>query len=111
MVMHAPSEMVFEIPAGASIISGKHGFVPGAYTNGGKTNGADFIVAWSDGRDMIEIYRRRLEPLKTVEDRGLLSFQLDISKFKGGKLYLRTGVGEFNDAGWDWTAWTDIEIK
>ncbi|WP_438479510.1 hypothetical protein [Oleiharenicola lentus] len=111
MVMHAPSEMVFDLPAGATTISGKHGYVAGAYTNGGRTNGGDFVIAWSNGLDTIEVYRRSLDPLNRVEDRGLLSFQLDITKFKGGKLYLRTTVGNHNDSGWDWTAWTDIEIK
>jgi len=111
MVMHAPSEMVFDLPQDVTSISGRHGFVVGAYTDGGKTNGAEFVIAWSDGRNSIEIYRRYLNPIAKVEDRGLLSFQIDLSAYHGGRLYLRTLPGPFNDKGWDWTAWTDIEIK
>lgn len=111
MVMHAPSEMVFDLPEGATTLSGKFGYVAGAYTEGGKTNGGDFVIAWSDGRNTAEIYRRRLDPLNKVEDRGLFGFQLDLTPYHGGRLYLRTGPGAFNDPGWDWTGWTDIEIK
>jgi hypothetical protein len=111
MVMHAPSEMIFDLPANATTLSGRHGYVAGAYTDSGKTNGGDFVITWSDGRNSIEIYRRFLNPLTKVEDRGLLSFQLDLTPYKGGRLYFRTLPGPFNDKGWDWTAWTDIEVK
>jgi hypothetical protein len=111
MVMHAPSEMIFDLPPDATVVRGKHGYVSGAYTFGGKTNGAEFVIAWSDGRNSMEIYRRFLNPLDKPEDRGLFSFQLDLTGFKGGRLYFRTLPGPFNDNGWDWTAWTDIEIK
>jgi len=111
MVMHAPSEMVFDLPDGATTVSGRFGYVVGAYTDGGRTNGGDFVVAWSDGRNSTEIYRRRLDPLNKPEDRGLFGFQLDLSPYRGGRLYFRTLPGPFNDQGWDWTAWADIEIK
>jgi hypothetical protein len=111
MVMHAPSEFVYDLPQDNTVITGKHGYVVGAYTEGGKSNGGDFVVAWSDGRNSMELYRRRLDPLNKPEDRGLLSFSIDLTPYHGGRLYLRTLPGPFNDQGWDWTAWTDIEIK
>lgn len=66
---------------------------------------------WSDGKESVEVFHRYLDPLRKFEDRGLISFHVDLRKFKGGRLYFRTLPGPYNDLGWDWTAWTDIEIK
>ena len=111
MVLHTPSEMTFDVPKDATEASGRLGFLVGAYTYSGRTNGADFVIVWSDGKDTVEIYRRFLDPLKKTEDRGLISFHVDLKRFTGGRLYFRTRPGPYNDYGWDWTAWTDIEIK
>jgi hypothetical protein len=111
MVMHAPSEMTFEFPAGATEANGRFGILDGAYQNGNRTNGAEFVVVWSDGKESKEIFRQFLDPLNKPADRGLHSFHVDLSRFSGGRLYFRTLPGPYNDFGWDWTAWTGVEIK
>ncbi|MSU45623.1 MAG: hypothetical protein EXS42_00485 [Lacunisphaera sp.] len=111
MVVHTPSEITFDVPKGTTEVSGRLGFLIGAYTYAGRTNGADFVIVWADGKDTVEIYRRFLDPRKNAEDRGLISFHVDLKRFSGGRLYLRTTPGPYNDSGWDWTAWTDVEIK
>jgi len=111
MVMHAPSEMTFDFPPGATEVNGQFGFLEGAYQNGNRTNGADFVIVWSDGKESVEVFRRFLDPLKKSADRSLMSFHVDLSRFTGGRLYFRTLPGPYNDFGWDWTAWTGIEIK
>jgi hypothetical protein len=45
------------------------------------------------------------------EDRGLISFELDLKNRPGGRLYFKILPGLYNDTGWDWTGWTGIEIK
>ncbi len=111
MVIHAPSEMVFDVPPGATTLSGQHGFLAGAYEGKNNTNGADFVITWSDGKDAVEIYRRFLNPKNVPDDRGLIGFQVDLRPYVGGRLYLRTLPGPYNDMGWDWTAWSKIDIK
>ncbi len=111
MVMHAPSEMTFDLPAHASEINGKHGFLPGAYSNGGNTNGAEFLIVWSNGKDTIELYRRFMDPVKESLDRGLKNFHIDLKHLSGGRVYFRVLPGPYNDHSWDWTAWTGIEIQ
>lgn len=111
-VLHAPSEMTFDFPrAGAKVLTGEFGFLPNAYSNGGNTNGADFIIYWQDGPNRVDLFRRYLDPVKVPADRGLQQFSLDVSALKGGRLYLRIETGPYNDNGWDWTGWTGIEIK
>ncbi|MCC6415532.1 MAG: hypothetical protein IT582_06460, partial [Opitutaceae bacterium] len=110
MVMHAPSVMTFEIPPGATEISGKFGFVAGAYTDEGKTNGAVFTVVWSSGSESQVIFERTLDPATRANDRGLQAFKAHLPQ-STGKVELRIGPGRYNINAFDWTGWTGIEIK
>lgn len=110
MIMHAPSQMVFEPPAGATMIAGSYGFVPGAYTNDGRTNGAQFIVIWNDGNTQSVLHERYLDPRLRLNDRGLQSFSVRLPKGKGNVI-LRIDPGANGDYAFDWTGWTGIEFK
>jgi len=110
MIMHAPSEMVFDVPAGATTFSGAYGFVPGAYSNGGKTNGAEFVISWSDGNDPVILHERFMNPVVKANDRGLQTFSLRLPKGTG-KVFCRVNPGPFGEYAFDWTGWTAIEFK
>ena len=111
VVLHAPSEMVFNLPPVPHEVSGFFGFLPGTYTKGGDTNGAVFIVYWSNGAERVELFRRFLDPVRVEGDRGLQEFKVDLSKLNSGRLYLHIDPGPFGNFAWDWTCWSDIEIK
>lgn len=111
-ILHAPSKLTFELPSeGVSELIGEFGFLPNAYQNGGKTNGAEFSIVWQDGSQQVELLKRYLDPFGRVEDRGLQPFKLKLNGLKGGHLYFRIGTGPYNDNGWDWTGWTGIQIR
>ena len=110
MIMHSPSEMTFDVPAGATELSGAYGFIPGAYSNGGKTNGAQFIVYWSNGGEPVILHERFLDPVKMMNDRGLQKFSVKLPR-STGRVYLRVNPGPFNEYAFDWTGWTGIEFK
>lgn len=109
-VMHAPSQMIFEVPPGARTISGQFGFVEATYTNGGNTNGAWFLVYWSDGTKRVDLFSRFMNPVQVPADRGLQDFTASLKGIAGGRLYLETTPGPYNDYSWDWTGWTGITI-
>lgn len=111
MILHAPSEMSFDVPRGATSISGKYGFMPGAYTDGGNTNGAEFIIRWSNGQEQAILLKRLLDPMQKAEDRGLQAFQVDLSPMNAGRVYLSIQPGPHGNNSWDWTVWSGIEIK
>ncbi len=111
IVMHAPSEMDFVLPPGAREVSGAFGFPEGAYTNGGHSDGAEFRVVWTDGADRVVVFSRYLNPRDVPADRGLQRFHASLKNLAGGQLRLEVDPGPHNDNGWDWSAWTDIEIK
>jgi hypothetical protein len=110
ILMHAPSQMEFEVPAGALEVSGGFGFVPGAYQNGGRTKGAEFSVVWTNGQERTEIYKRFLNPVEVETDRGLQDFRVGLRGITGGRLLFQTSPGPSKDASWGWTFWTGIAI-
>lgn len=110
-ILHAPSRAVFALPAGASSISGMFGFLQSAYLNGGKTDGAQFLVFWTDGIKRIDLYQKYLDPLNRPEDRGLQEFNVNVEHYSGGRLHLEINPGPNNNASWDWAGWTNILIK
>ena len=111
MIMHAPSEMVFKVPSGAGEINGYYGFVEGAYTNEGKTNGAVFTVVWADENNQpTVIHERFLDPRHRVNDRGIQTFHAKVPQGRG-TVYLRVSAGPFKEFAFDWTGWSGIEFK
>jgi hypothetical protein len=110
MIMHAPSEMIFDVPSGSGEINGAFGFVPGAYSNGGKTNGAQFEITWSDGGDQVLLLERFLDPVNKINDRGLQPFSVRFPK-STGRVFLRIKPGPHGEFAYDWTGWTAIEFK
>lgn len=111
MVMHARSEMTFNIKAGSARVSGGFGMLPGTYTKGGNSDGAEFIVYWSNGGERVELFKRFLDPNRQAKDRGLHRFDVALPQQPGGRLFLVVKPGPNNNHSWDWTAWTGIEIK
>ncbi len=110
MIMHAPSQMVFQVPAGATLIRGFYGFVEGAYTKDGRTNGAVFVVQWSDGNNPVILHERYLDPLTKANDRGLQSFSVSLPK-GSGQVTMFVKPGLYDEYAFDWTGWTGIEFK
>ncbi|HEY4248782.1 MAG TPA: hypothetical protein VGM64_18310 [Lacunisphaera sp.] len=110
-VLHAPSQMIFDLPKNPKLVSGKFGMMPGTYTNGGNTDGALFIVYWSNGTDRVELFQRYLDPMKNKSDRGLQDFSGSLKGLVGGRLFLEIQNGPNNNKSWDWTAWSNIKIE
>ncbi len=110
-ILHAPSQMIFEVPPDATTVSGKFGMMPGTYLNGGNTDGARYKVYWSNGASRVDLFQRFLDPVHKEQDRGLHDFSAKLEGLYGGRLYLEVDAGPFKDNGWDWTGWTDIRIE
>lgn len=110
MLLHAPSEMTFNIRENAKLARGKFGFLPGAYAKDANTDGAEFSVEWSNGAERITLFSRYLDPVRVAADRGLQSFEVRLSGRPGGRLFLKIEPGPKGNFAWDWTAWANIEI-
>jgi hypothetical protein len=83
----------------------------GTYTNGGNTDGALFLVYWSNGSERRELFRQYLDPVNREADRRLQDFSGNLTGLNGGKLYLEVQNGPNDNPSWDWTAWSNIKIE
>lgn len=110
MILHAPSEMVFDVPAGATELHGAYGFNHGAYSDGGRTNGAQYSIHWHGGGEPVILHERFLDPVNKINDRGLQKFSVKLPR-STGQVFLRVSPGPFGQNAFDWTGWTAIEFK
>lgn len=111
MVFHAPSELIVNVPKGATRFNGAYGYLEGAYTNGNTTDGAVFTVSWVRGADEVLLLESTLDPVQRPKDRALQKFDVQIPPGDGARLRLRTHPGPKNNYAWDWTAWTALSFK
>jgi hypothetical protein len=110
-IAHAPSEIKFTLPAHATRIVGNFGFTPGAYSEGGNTDGATFAVIWTNGQKREVLFSRHLDPVHVGGDRGLQAFAADLAAHRDGLLLLEVDPGPAGSNAWDWTGWSDVEIE
>jgi 4-amino-4-deoxy-L-arabinose transferase-like glycosyltransferase len=111
---HAPSSLVYRIPAGAGALRGGFGIRPGAYApeNKGPTDGAEFIIRWRpDGGGEHILLRRLLRPRDEPADRPVQSFRVEWSPDTGGELELAITPGPTDNNASDWTFWTDLVLE
>ncbi len=98
-------------PGDAARITWDFGIVPAAYLHqGDKTDGVEFIVSGEtpDGRRR-EIYRRVLDPVNRIGDRGLQHETIPYQPLPGENLEFsnRPNLSE----SYDWSYWVRIEVK
>lgn len=106
VMVHAPSSVVVPVPAAARRFSLHFGFLPGATENPTATDGATFLIEFSNGGERREFLRRTLTPTTVEGDRGLheVFFDLPESRAPNSVLILRTEILASMDK--DWTCWT-----
>ena len=109
IMLHAPAALEFAVPPGATIMVGRIGFAPNAYTGDNRTGGAEYRIVWTDRTTEHVLYRRYLDPRNNPDDRGLVSFEANVAQVPTGRVRLVIAPGA--DNGWDWTACTGIEFR
>jgi len=110
---HAPSELVYDVPAGATHLRGGFGVRPAAYApdNRGPTDGAEFIVRWrAAGGGEEVLFRRLLNPRQEAGDRGIQSLRVALPGGPG-RLALQITPGPTGNPASDWTFWTDLTLE
>ncbi|MBS0662183.1 MAG: hypothetical protein JSR48_02890 [Verrucomicrobia bacterium] len=102
-LIHAPNELVLNLPSHARRFTAEIGLLPGAYENGGHSDGVEytvFVVPPGGGRTAI--WSRYLDPFNRPEDRGPVSIGVNLPKLPAGsQLVVTTGIGPHGDRSWD----------
>jgi hypothetical protein len=111
-LLHVPGSINFGLTGTEHHLYLEFGFMPGAYTGEGHTDGADYVVELvRPNQPRQEIFRRTLRPMTVEGDRGRQSAEIVLPAVKSGdKLVVRTGVAEGGNNSWGWTYLSRVTI-
>lgn len=111
-LLHLPGTMTFELAGKEQRLHLEFGFLPGAYTGEGRTDGADFIVEWiRPGQPPRELFRRTLRPVDLSADRGTHAADVALPAVaEGDTLVVRTDPVPGGGNSWGWTYFSRLTI-
>ncbi len=113
LMAHPVSELHFNAPANARLITAEFGLFPDAYAPHAPsvTDGVtvEIIEVRPEGVRRV-LFRRHLDPVGNAADRGPQMLELDAGPFLGPLVFRTTPgpAGRYNN---DWAYWGGIEIK
>jgi hypothetical protein len=104
-VLHAPGMLTFKLKGNEQSLRFDYGFMPGAYSNGGNTDGGAFVVELARPNQPKEVlFRKDLRPVQQAEDQGGHHAQISLPPLgPADRLIVRTESGPHNEQSWDWT--------
>ncbi|MBK7875427.1 MAG: hypothetical protein IPJ77_06700 [Planctomycetes bacterium] len=112
LVVHAPSDMTFDVRPGRWKVTGTFGILDGAWETG-VTDGVNFAVVLLDerGKEQAPVFKRLLQPVGVERDRGPQTFELELDVPRRMPVYLRTRPGPMADTNSDWAWWSKLEFR
>ena len=114
LTAHAPSELIFDRPAGATLARFVVGLPDAAFAPGGNavTDGVTVEVFGTVGENRKQLlYQRQLDPAKVAGDRGPQTIELALPPNATGQLIFRLGNGPASNPTNDWAYWSTIELR
>ncbi len=111
--LHAPGALTYLLNGDETRLAFDYGFLPGAYTGEGRTDGAVYLVELARPAGPREVlFRRHLEPRDRAADRGRQHAEFTLPKpGAGDRLVLTIDPGPKGNNSWDWTYVTNFELK
>jgi hypothetical protein len=105
LFLHAPASLTYQLGGGERRMQFTYGFLPGAYSDGGRTDGAVFRVQlMQPGKEDRAIFERFLQPGTKPGDRGPQLEMLNLPQISpGDRLLVSIDAGPGGNAAWDWT--------
>lgn len=104
-VLHAPGMLTFKLKGTEKAVRFDFGYMPGAYSGGGNTDGGAFIVELARPNQPKEVlFRKELRPVQQAEDRGRHHAEIPLPTLgPADRLIVRTDPGPHDERSWDWT--------
>ncbi|MBK7875426.1 MAG: hypothetical protein IPJ77_06695 [Planctomycetes bacterium] len=109
LVVHAPSELVYELEPGRWRVDARFGMLPPSDETI-CTDGAVFAFVLRNERGDAAFWRQALDPRARTADRGLQHVTHEFSLPESTRFVLRTNVGPRGDGACDWCYWTDVRF-
>lgn len=106
---HAPATLALPVTT-ASRLRASYAIRPGAFTDGGFTDGVCFRVsAATEGGAVRKLFERCLDPRARADDRPLQTLDVAVGLTARGTLVFETDCRANCD--WDWSYWKDIDVE
>jgi hypothetical protein len=104
-VLHAPGMLTFKLNGQEKGLRFDFGYMPGAYSAGGGTDGGTFVVELARPNQPKEtLFRKDLRPIEQPEDQGRHHAEIALPPLGAAdRLIVRTESGPRDDRSWDWT--------
>jgi hypothetical protein len=111
-LLHIPGALTFNLRGDEHRVRLEFGFMPGAYTGEGRTEGGDFVIELvRSGQPAREVFRRTLRPLGVPADRGRQSVEVKLpAVMAGDQLFVRTQPLPGAGNSWGWTYFSRLNI-
>jgi hypothetical protein len=105
LFLHAPASLTYRLNGHERNLQFAYGFLPGAHSNGGGTDGAIFRVTLLQlGTPDRVLFERFLQPKVQPQDRGSQFENLALPAVEpGDRLLISIDPGPEKNAAWDWT--------
>ncbi len=112
VMLHIPGTLAFDLHGDERRVQLEFGFLTGAYTGEGRTDGGDFIVELvKPGQPPRELFHRSLQPLTVPADRGRLNADVALPEIAAGdRLLLRTAPRPGHGNAWGWTYFSRVNL-
>jgi hypothetical protein len=112
-LVHAPGEVVLDLPSGVSGIACDIGLLPGAYTNGGNSDGVGYTFEiLFPGGERRTLFTRYLDPVHQAGDRGSPHVVVPFPTLPARtQLRIATDVGPRGDRSWDQSFVADVQFQ
>lgn len=111
LILHAPASLSYDLTGTERRLHFEFGFQKGAYSNGGQTDGATFLVELHrTGRPPEILFQQHLAPTSNEADRAIQSAEVEIpSGPNSSQLVIRIDPGKSN--AWDWTFIPKLQLE
>lgn len=111
--LDAPSRLEYLLTGKERRLTFSFGMLPGAYQNGGGSDGADFRVELHQSKKPARIiFERRLQPAANEADRGPQRVSVPLPPAeKDARLILTVGPGPSQSNAWDWSYITRLKLE
>jgi hypothetical protein len=112
-MLNSPGSLVFSLQGTEKKLVFSAGLLPGAYTEGGNSDGVELIVELRTPDGQVEpIARRLLNPRDNAADRGDRLFEFALPPAPAGtRLMLTVSPGPAGNAAWDWSYIESLSLE
>ena len=111
--IHAPTDIVFELPAGITTAELEFGFHAAAFAAGNLGDGVDLSLEFQphDSLDRSTLWAQHLDPFKNPADQAPQNARITFASLPAGRAFLRVKSEAAHNYAFDWTYWQRVEFR